>query len=215
MQDPGLSISFAGPNNIGKTTQARRLTAYLEETGKTVKQIKFPMYDLLPYGPTINRYFRDQEFRQAERARYGFEQAEKNTVALVIANHRDFEPTLREQLGQGISFVIEDGLLSSVAWTMVAGYTVEQALELHQGLSFGDVTILLNEVQGNRYEEAVERGHVNEESKGRQAQARTNMLLLAEYPIFQCVRIDFQLDWSKETVFDRVLQVLKQRNVIS
>lgn len=43
MQD--FFIGFHGRNGIGKTTQAKRITSWLEKIGFTVQYIKFPVYD--------------------------------------------------------------------------------------------------------------------------------------------------------------------------
>ncbi len=215
MHAPGVYIGFAGPNNIGKTTQSVRLARYItDELGREVERIKFPMYDLLPHGPTINRYFRDPIFRALEQARRGVEEAEKHVAAMVVANHHHFEETLQEKIAQGRILIVEDCVMNSVAWTIHSGYTLEKAMEMHRGLYFGDVTVLLNELSGSRYTKGIEKGHVNEESEQRQTDVRNLLLDLAEDRLFQCERVDFELGWSEETVFSYVLQAIKTRIVI-
>lgn len=215
MHAPGIYIGFAGPNNIGKTTQAKRLTEYLErQYGRKVEQIKFPLYTLEPHGPVINRYFRDPAFRALEQVRRGMEAAERNIAAMVVANHHQYEEVLQTKLREGIILVVEDCVMNSVAWTIASGYTEEQAMQMHKGLAFGDVTILLNEIDGRSYSDAIEKGHVNEGKWERQQKARYNMLNLAGDHLFKCERVDFELAWTKEIVFSYVLQALQTRIVV-
>lgn len=54
----GKFITFYGVNNIGKSTHARMLSEKLKKEGYDPVYVKFPIYDLEPSGPLLNKIIR-------------------------------------------------------------------------------------------------------------------------------------------------------------
>ena len=46
-------------NNLGKTTVVKSLIDFLKSERKDAIYLKYPVYDLEPNGPRINRYLRE------------------------------------------------------------------------------------------------------------------------------------------------------------
>ncbi len=208
----GFCIQFAGVNNIGKSTQIGLLADWLTSRGVVSKTIKFPMYDLGERGVFIQRYLKDKSFREAYRQQYA--DAEQLVARAIIENHHDFEPQLGSLLAEGIWVIIEGSVIDSLAWSQVNGITYAEAKELHDGLTLGDVEILLHENQGRRFLEAQEAGHVNEEDEARIEEARSHMLALVEDNRFCVERVNFVLEESREAVSAKVLQALSKRGLL-
>ena len=55
----GKFITFYGINNIGKSTHARILYDRLKELGYDPIYLKYPVYDMEPSGPYLNKILRE------------------------------------------------------------------------------------------------------------------------------------------------------------
>lgn len=208
----GFCIQFAGVNNIGKSTQIGLLVDWLSARGVVSKTIKFPMYDLGERGVFIERYLKDRIFRETYRQQN--EDAEQRVARAIIENHHDFEPQLESLLAEGVWVIIEGSVIDSLSWSQVNGITYTEANQLHDGLTVGDIEILLHENQGRRFLEAQEAGHVNEENETRIEKARSHMLALAEDNRFFVERVNFVLEESKGEVFEKVLRVIFSKGLL-
>lgn len=209
----GFCIQFAGVNNIGKSTQIELLANWLRARGVVSKTIKFPLYDLGERGVFIKKYLKDKIFREAYRRQ--FEDAEERVARAIIENHHDFERQLENLLNEGTWVIIEGSVIDSLAWSQVNGISYTEATELHEGLTVGNIEILLHENQGRRFLEAQEMGHVNEGDEARIQEARSYMLALAEEDRFFVERVNFVIEESKEIVFARVLRILLKSGLLS
>ena len=157
----GKFIVIYGMNNLGKTTVIDGLVEYLKTSGKDVVFLKYPIYDLEPTGPRINRYLRGGNPENLNS---------KTVQEFYAQNRRDFEPQLTSILKKGKFVVAEDYTGTGIAWGMIGKASLEKMEELNKGLKEPDLAILLD---GERFLTGIETGHTHESamelwSKGRQ-----------------------------------------------
>ena len=148
-------------NNLGKTTVVKKLVEDLKTKGRDVVYLKYPIYDLEPTGPQINRYLRENNPEKLNPV---------SVQKYYTQNRRDFEPTLNAMLEKGQWVVAEDYLGTGIAWGMIGGASVEEMEELNKNLKASDLAILLD---GERFLTGIEPGHTLESAnelwdKGRQ-----------------------------------------------
>lgn len=149
MQPRGQSIVIYGSPNLGKTTQSKRLVMTLKEYGMDVEYIKYPIYDLEPTGPRLNRILREH----TENLSYS------EIQEIFVQNRRDFEPHLQEMLDAGKVVVAEDYVGTGIAWGLTYGISLETMEEMNAGLFVPDISILLS---GERFTDGIERSHLHE-----------------------------------------------------
>lgn len=150
MKDIGKFIVIYGPNNIGKSTQVKLLADSLKKQGKKVKVIKYPIYDLEPTGPLANKILRQN-----------YKLPELDAQRIFAQNRRDYEPILTKTLQEGTWVIAEDYKGTGIAWGMVRGVPIEDLEKINSGLLNEDIAISLD---GERFLEAVEKNHINEDS---------------------------------------------------
>lgn len=168
----GKFIVLYGANNLGKSAQLERLSDNLHRQGKTVKVIKYPVYDLEPTGPRINAALREGLELSAEELQIEFAQ-----------NRKDFEPTLRQCLDRGEWVISEDYKATGIAWGITYGIPLERMEEINSGLLNEDLAILLD---GERFTSGIERKHKHERD-AKWERARAIHLELAERYGWECV----------------------------
>lgn len=151
----GKFIVIYGPNNIGKTTQLNLLESYFDKMfGYSIERIKYPIYDLEPTGPLLNKVLRHKD--QLDK-----EYTELQIQKIFVQNRRDFQPTLVEKLKLGTTVLAEDYVGTGIAWGATHGVDIEAMIELNEGLLEPNLSILLD---GDRFKDAsVEVGHKNED----------------------------------------------------
>jgi thymidylate kinase len=162
----GKFIVIYGPNNLGKTTQAKLLAFNLTLAGQNARYLKYPVYEI-PTGQRIDAALRrdlrlpDLELQQE-----------------FVANRRCFEPILRAMLNNGEIVVAEDYKGTGIAWGMVNGIPVEEMEEMNGGLLDEDLAICLD---GERFSSGIERGHRYEEQRDWQLARRVHQELAERY----------------------------------
>jgi len=157
----GQFIVIYGMNNLGKTTVVKGLIEDLKAKGKDVVYLKYPIYDLEPTGPKINRYLRENNPEKLDSV---------SVQKYYTQNRRDFEPTLNAMLEKDQWVVAEDYLGTGIAWGMIGGASLAEMEELNKNLKASDLAILLD---GERFLTGIETGHTHENAvevwnKGRQ-----------------------------------------------
>jgi thymidylate kinase len=164
-----MFLALYGINNIGKSTQVERLKQRLEENGKTVKVLKYPIYDLEPTGPQINMFLRDPEAPKISG---------ENFQMLYIQNRLDYEPQLLKDLGNYDVVIAEDYIGTGMAWGMTQGVTYQwlQGRTMQYPQRKADLEILLD---GVRFLIGKEDSHRNEGDDNAMEQTRKNFLFLA------------------------------------
>lgn len=147
----GKFIVIYGANNIGKSTQIGLLVKRLESEGKKVKRLKYPIYDLEPTGPLLNRFLREKTGMDEFSAQKIFTQ-----------NRRDFEPTLKKYLKDGYWVVAEDYKGTGISWGVANGVPLDTMLKLNENLYEENLAILMDSEA--QFSESIEKGHHNEDN---------------------------------------------------
>lgn len=147
----GKFIALYGINNIGKSTQARKLATRLErEYNEQVEYLKYPLYDLEPTGSMINAYLREDNPYHLDETAFQM---------LQFINRYHYNSKLRATLASGIHVVAEDYWGTGVAWGVGGGVDKDMLLELTHGLVQEDIAVLLD---GERFVDAQEINHRHE-----------------------------------------------------
>lgn len=194
----GKFIVVYGMNNLGKTTMVKSLIDFLKSKGKDAVYLKYPIYDLEPSGPRINRYLREGNPENLNSV----------TVQKIYSdNRRDFEPELIKMIDGGKLIVAEDYLGTGIAWGMIGGATVEEIEKINNGLLEADLSILLD---GERFLTGIESGHKHESANELWPKGRQIHLDLAKRYGWKIVNAN----QNREKVLDDVLKILKEEKFL-
>ena len=170
MEESGKLIAIYGINGIGKTTQVELLVDYLKSKGYKASRLKYPIYDLEPEGPFLNKYLRDEGFRNANPKTV-------HELQFIYAQNRlRYEPTLKKRLAAGEWIIAEDYCGTGIAWGLAWGgdlYPLERMNEQFQE----DLAILMH---GDRFLTAIESTHRNETNDERIILCKNFLLLLGD-----------------------------------
>lgn len=147
MTNTGKFIAIYGINNIGKTTQAKKLTERLDGV-----YVKYAVYDLEPSGPELNVYLRKGNPEALSPREFQL---------LQILNRTQYEPRLERMLLWGTHVVAEDYVGTGIAWGVGTGLDKDFLARMNSHLRKEDIAILLD---GEQFMESVEPGHVHEEN---------------------------------------------------
>lgn len=147
----GKLITLYGINNIGKSTHAKLLVEHLEKAGHKAKYIKYPVYDLEPSGPFLNKIMRSSEQ----------EISEDELQLWFILNRYQYESTLKKLLDEGYIVVAEDYIGTGLAWGTTKGLPLEWLEEMNKFLLKEDLAILM---EGDRSIKAKEDVHLHEQN---------------------------------------------------
>ena len=147
----GKFIVIYGANNVGKSTQVKLLVNKLKKVGKKVKLLKYPIYDLEPTGPILNKFLRKHLSLSEYEAQYIF-----------MHNRKDFQPELEKMLKSGYWVVAEDYKGTGICWGATHRVPLKKMIDLNSDLLEEDLGILLD---GQQFKESIEKGHRNENSK--------------------------------------------------
>lgn len=104
-----MLVVLEGLDGAGKSTQVRRLKAYLEEMKGTLEYIHFPRYDSAVYGDLISRFLRGD---------FGSNEAvHPQLVALLFAEDRHgAAPSLKKTLAEGGTVLLDRYVYSNIAY---------------------------------------------------------------------------------------------------
>jgi thymidylate kinase len=194
----GKFIVVYGMNNLGKTTMVNGLIDFLKSKGKDVIYLKYPIYDLEPTGPRINRYLREGNPENLTPA---------TAQKIYSDNRRDFESKLIEMINEGKWVIAEDYKGTGIAWGMIGGATVEEMEEINKNLLEADLSILLD---GERFLTGIEIGHTHESATDLWPKGKQIHLDLAK-------RYDWKIanaNQTKEEVLASVINILKKENFL-
>ena len=127
-----MLIAFEGLDQSGKATQARRLSARLEQNGRRVHLISFPDY-LTPIGQEI------------AKALAGERQFAPDVMQLLyIANRFEYKPRLDSWLSAGDVVICDRYRASSIAYGEAQGLDPDWMDETQHPLPMPAVTIFLD-----------------------------------------------------------------------
>lgn len=104
-----MLIVLEGLDGAGKSTQVKKLKAYLQERCSSLEYIHFPRYEAPVYGDLISRFLRG-EFGDNT-------QVHPQLVALLFAEDRHgAAPILKEALAQGKTVLLDRYVYSNIAY---------------------------------------------------------------------------------------------------
>ncbi len=167
----GKFIAIYGVNGIGKTTQTKKLVAFLQSCGKKASRLKYPIYDLKPEGPFIYQYLRDANFRSKN------ELTTHELQKKYVDNRKRYEKKLLERLSNGEWIIAEDYIGTGIAWGLTWGGDLEYLEKINKNLLKEDLSILMH---GNRFTTAIEKNHRNESEEEKIKISKNFHFLLAE-----------------------------------
>lgn len=192
MTKRGAFIVLYGINNLGKTTQAKRLTEKLQGDGISAIQIKYPIYTLTPTGPIIYEYLRGGN---------PYKLSATEAQILYAMNKTHYAPTLEETLAKGITVVAEDYTGTSIAWGAGAGADPNFIETINTHLREPDIALLLD---GNRFSEGKEKGHAHEENDELTKRVRAEHLSLAKKYGWSIIQANQSRDDVAKTIYTEV-----------
>lgn len=195
----GVFITIYGINNIGKTTHARLLCERLRKEGFKTHYLKYPVYDIFPTGPFINKVLRNPK---------GQKISEDELQLWFVLNRYQFEPKLKELLKKGFTVVAEDYTGTGIAWGMAKGLAESWLKSANQYLLKEDLSIL---IEGKRDLRAREKAHVHEQNDQLVERCRKTHAYLAEKYGWRRVALRDKVADTADAVFDVVDEFLKER----
>lgn len=163
MKKKGKFIAIYGINNIGKTTQVKKLSDKLNGF-----PVKYAVYGLAPSGPEINAYL-----RLGNREAF----SPREFQLLQIINRTQYNSLVALTLSRGINVVAEDYIGTGIAWGMGAGVDKKFLLRMNSHLRKEDTAILMD---GEQFMESIEPWHVHEQNTALMKKVRQIHLELAK-----------------------------------
>lgn len=145
----GRMIAIYGVNNLGKTSQAKKIVEWLEGQGILAFYKKYPHYDET-FGGMINRYL---------RAGNPDELSHREAQILYAADRLQVAGAVEDELALGHWIVAEDYTGTGIAWGMARGVDKEFLMEINSVVREPDLSFLF---RGERFTQAIETGHLNE-----------------------------------------------------
>ena len=146
----GKLIVIYGINNLGKSTQAKMLVAALKEKGYAAEYLKYPLYQMEPFGPMINDYLRNNNPQNLSAREFQMVQ---------LLNKLQFQEELKEKLDEGMIVIAEDYRGTSLAWGIGAGVDEQFLKKTNAVLLDEDLVFLFD---GERFLRSVEKNHKHE-----------------------------------------------------
>jgi len=183
----GKLIVLYGVNNIGKTTQSKKLISYLKSKKHKTYYFKIPVYDLKPTGPLIDKILRSKKQKISE----------KEFQKLYAQNRKDYQPVVKEKLQQGYIIIAEDYVGTGLVWGNIKGASMDYLKKINKGILKENLAILLD---GKRFIRAKEDIHVHETNEILIKKARKKHLELAKEYKWKTVKAN----QTRQEVFENI-----------
>ena len=196
MSQRGKFIVFYGINNLGKTTQARKIVERLNQEGLKTEYLKYPIYDLKPSGEILNNYLR-------EGNTYNLNSREAQLIYTL--NRAQYEENLLRLLEQNRNVVAEDYTGTGIAWGIGRDIHSEFLEKLNSSLFKEDMAILLD---GERFESAIEKNHRNETNEALTNKVRNIHLDLAKKYNWKIINANKTIDEVHENIYKEIKKIL-------
>lgn len=148
----GKFIVFYGINNLGKSTQAKLLVKRLKQEGYRAEYLKYAIYDLVPSGPLLDHYLRQDN---------PLDLTPREFQIIQVLNRTQFQPVLEKKLTSGINIIAEDYIGTGIAWGVGAGVDEKFLKDLNQHLLREDLAFLF---EGRRFDQGIEKNHQHEQN---------------------------------------------------
>jgi dTMP kinase len=194
----GALITIYGINNIGKSTHAKRLTERLEKEGHKAKYIKYPIYDIEPTGPFINKTLRSEKQ----------EISEDELQFWFILNRYQYQKELERLLAEGYIVVAEDYIGTGIAWGTAKGLDMEWLEMANKNLLKEDLAII---IKGERDLDAREATHVHEQNDELIEKCKHVHFELAEKYGWKSVQLQPEIPDTAKLVWNIVDDFLQDR----
>lgn len=185
-------IVIYGINNIGKTTQCKKIIDYLRFKGIKAKHLKSPDYKLKS-GKRLNKIIRQKKQILSE----------VKFQKLYAENRLEQQKEIIRCLRNNINVVMEDYVGTSFAWGNVKGLTMTFLKKINKGLLKEDISILLN---GKRFLKGKEKVHIHEKDNKLIEKVRKKHLMLAKQYKWHVINAN----QSKERVFKDIKKIINQ-----
>jgi thymidylate kinase len=185
-----MLITLYGINNIGKTTQALRLVERLKEAGHDAVYVKFPVYEIEPTGTYLNSFLRSGDAQNI---------SEEELQMWFTLNRYQFEPTLKQWLREGKIVIAEDYIGTGIAWGTVKGASTDWLENMNTHLVKEDLAIMID---GERFMQAAEDGHLHESNDEFMKRSRQVHLELAERYKWTVVPLQEGVEKMNETLWE-------------
>lgn len=195
----GALITIYGVNNVGKTTQSKLLIEKIKECSfSKVKYLKYPVYDITPTGPMINKVLRGKD---------GQKISEDELQLWFILNRYQFQPELKKLLDNGYIVVAEDYIGTGIAWGMAKGLDEKWLINANKYLIKEDLSLY---IQGKRDPHVKEAVHVHEQNDELVEKCKkTHEYLCEKYKWEKIIQGD--INTTAKLIFNVVDDFLKQR----
>jgi len=185
-----MLITLYGINNIGKTTQALRLVERLKKAGHDAVYVKFPVYDIEPTGSFLNKFLRSGDAQEI---------TEEELQMWFTLNRYQFEPKLKTWLEEGKIVIAEDYIGTGIAWGTVKGASTDWLESMNKHLAQEDLAIMID---GERFMEAAEDGHLHESNDAFMKRSRQVHLELAERYDWTVVPLQNGIDKMNDVLWE-------------
>lgn len=192
----GKFIVIYGVNNLGKSTQAKLLVEKLRNFGRKAEYLKYPVYDLEPSGPALNKYLREGNPQKLDARR---------AQILFAENRFQHEPVLKAKLKSGIDVVAEDYWGTGVAWGVGAGVDKIFLLNINSKFLREDLALLF---AGKRFESGFEENHLHEQDEQFVSKVEKVHLELAEQFGWKTIDASGSIEEVKERVWKEIQKIL-------
>ena len=190
----GKFIVFYGINNLGKSTQAEILINHLKKEGIKAEYLKYPIYDLKPTGPFINKVLRSGKKQEI---------SEEELQMWYTLNRFQYEPKLKAKLEKVIWIIAEDYIGTGLAWGWAKGANLEYLENMNRPLLSEDLAILFI---GKRFMDGKEEKHLHEENDNLMIKCQGKHLLLGKKYHWRKI----SANGSREEVAEKIWKVVEK-----
>lgn len=205
----GFFIVLEGIDGCGKGEVANRLELFLKSSGYEVEHTLEPNEAFSPVGRVIKRILRHE--LPIPETMLEFQRL------YVLDRGQDLVAFVNPALAQGKIYIMERFALSTIAYGMSAGISIEELIDLHyrvigNNFRWPDLTIILDipaEIALQRIN-YWRRGTELFEKKERLEKVRNNYLELAKRPEFKDSTFVINGDRNKDEVAGEVIDVVRK-----
>jgi dTMP kinase len=195
----GAFITIYGINNVGKSTHARLLVERLKKEGYKAHYVKYPVYDVSPSGPFINKILRGSDKQHI---------SEEELQMWFVINRYQFQPKLQKLLEDGNIVVAEDYRGTGIAWGISKGLDENWVETINSKVLPEDFVIFLD---GTRELRAKEKRHVHEQNDDLSEKCGEVHHYLAKKYGWKRVKVQSKINDTAELVWEVTNEFLKKR----
>ncbi len=196
LNSKGKFIVLYGINNLGKTTQAKRLVAQLNFCGLKAEYLKYPIYDLIPSGVILNGYLRQGNQHNL---------TPKEAQIIYAFNRTQYEKTLLDKLANGINIIAEDYTGTGIAWGLGTGVDEQFLKYINSHLLKEDMAFLFD---GERFRQAAENNHRHETDDELTEKVRLAHLKLGWENNWIKINANLKIEQIHQYIWNHLLKIL-------